>query len=181
METATQQPKNKHLGTLLILTGLVVAWVLTPYLMGLQETASLNKQQLETQATSLANTLDQKLAQLKEYSTKSAVEKTRIIGAIPEKGKMSQANVLREIEGILGGTSAQLRNISFEVGNFSEGAGPKAIPLNVELATPDAGTILQILKKFEGSTRLYREEGMTLTNADNGVSAQLRLNVYSRE
>lgn len=183
METATPQQKqpNKHLGTLLILAALVVAWIVTPMVINLQEDRALNRQQLEQQRDSLKTTLETRQNQLKEFESKSTTERFKIIGAIPEAGKASQPNMLREIETILTGTSAKLRSITFDTGTYSEGTGPKAIPISMELESPDAGTVLQILKKFEGATRLYREEGMTLTSTESGVSAQLRLNVYSRE
>lgn len=189
METPTQQPhpqhplqtRNKHLGNLLLLVAIVLAWIITPPLMGMQEEASLKHQQLQQQYDTLSLTLTQKQGQLKEYQALSETERKKVTGAIPEKGKASQPNILREIESILTGTSAKLRGISFDNSTFSQGTGPKAIPITLELESPDAGTILQILKKFEDSTRLYREEAMTLTSAESGISAQVRLNVYSRE
>lgn len=181
METTAKKPQSKHLGTLILLAGLLVAVILTPWFMGIQEDASLNRSQLEQQYNSLVSTLNARGQDLQEYNEKSAVEKTKVIGAIPEPGKASQAQILREIEGILSGTNANLRTISFENSTFSEGAGPKALPVNIEITSPDAATILQILKKFEGATRLYQESNMTLTSAESSVTAMLRFHVYSRE
>lgn len=175
------QQRNKHLGSLLLLVALVLAWIFTPMLIALQEDKALYKQQQEQQRNTFRTNLTRLEAQLKEYESKSTSERFKIIGAIPEAGKASQPNILREIETILTGTNAKLRGISFDTGNYSVGSGPKALPINIELDSPDAGTILQILKKFEGATRLYSEEGMTLNSTESGVSAQLRLNVYSRE
>lgn len=181
MQQRPQQQRSKNLGTLLVLVIVVIAWIMTPWLMDLQDQAAQHATQLEQQDTTLQRSLAKSQAEEKEFNSKSTAERLKVIAAIPETGKISQSNVLREVEGIISGTSVQLRSISFDTGTYSEGAGPRAIPMNLELTSPDAATILQVLKKFEDTNRLYREESMTLTRTETGVGVQMRFNVYSRE
>lgn len=179
--TKPQQTSKKNLGPLLLLAAIIVAWIVTPMVLDMQTSAALRVTQQQQQLTALRTSLAQAEADMQEFSSKSAAERLKVIAAIPEKGKLSQANVLREVETILTGTDITLRSISFDGGSFSEGSGPKAVSLTLELTAKDAGSIGNLLKKFEGANRLYKQEGLMLTSAESGVNIQLRLLVFSRE
>jgi len=176
-----QQAKNKNLGPLLLVVGIILAWIATPMVLDMQTNASLRLLQNQQQLTALKTSLTKAEADMQAFSEKSAAERLKVIASIPEKGALSQSNVLREIETILTGTDITLRSISFDDGTFSEGSGPKAVGVTMELTAKDASGIATLLKKFEGANRLYKEEGLNLTSLDTGVNMQLRLVVFSRE